>query len=61
MGESDGWNYSTEGDLDPDLAEEADYSSWHSPPRRLWPLAYRVLLAAGLAVLVVPLVLTALR
>jgi len=31
----DGWAYSTEGDLDPDLTEEAGYSAWE-PPRRAW-------------------------
>ncbi len=61
VGESDGWDYSTEGDLDPDLAEEEAYSSWDPRPRRIWRLAYQVLLAAGLVVLLVPLVLTALR
>lgn len=60
MGEG-GWGYSTEGDLDPDLSEETDYSAWDPEPRRLWPLAYRVLLAAGLLVLLVPLVLVFIR
>ena len=28
-----GWTESTEGDLDPDLAEEAPYSAWDTPSR----------------------------
>ena len=31
----DGWRYSTEGDLDPDLTEEAAYADW-DPPARAW-------------------------
>ena len=27
------WTESTEGDLDPDLAEKAPYSAWDAPPR----------------------------
>lgn len=61
MHESGGWEHSTEGDLDPELSEETAYSSWDPAPRRIWTLAYRVLLAAGLVVLLVPLVLAALR
>lgn len=56
-----GWGYSTEGDLDPDLSEETGYSAWDPGPRRLWLLAYRVLLAAGLLALLVPLVLVLVR
>ena len=49
----DGWRTSTEGDLDPDLTEEAGYAYW-DPPERAWltPLlraAMAVLLAAFLA------------
>ncbi len=61
MGEGGGWGYSTEGDLDPDLSEETGYSAWDPEPHRLWTLAYRVLLAAGLLVLLVPLVLIFVR
>ena len=35
MSGDDGWEYSTEGDRDADLTEEAGYSGW-KPPRRLW-------------------------
>ena len=31
----DDWEHSTEGDLDPDLTEEAGYAFWE-PPRRAW-------------------------
>lgn len=34
MGKDD-WTESSEGDLDPDLAEEAPYSAW-DPPSRGW-------------------------
>jgi len=39
----DGWLESSEGDLDPDLTEEAGYGEW-DPPRRGWMLpVWRVL------------------
>ena len=37
------WQESTEGDLDPDLTEEAGYSNWDPPRRSWWPLAFQVL------------------
>lgn len=37
------WQESTEGDLDPDLTEEAGYSGWDPPRRSWWPLALQVL------------------
>jgi hypothetical protein len=43
---------STEGDLDPDLTEEAGYSGWDPPQRRTWALAQRLLLLAVLLSLV---------
>lgn len=54
-----GWDWSTEGDLDPDLTEEAGYA-WWDPPRRRWlPTALRVLaflmLLALLAAVLLPL------
>ena len=45
----DGWRHSTEGDLDPDLTEEAGYADWE-PPARAW---LRPLLRAVMAVLLV--------
>ncbi|HWO93509.1 MAG TPA: hypothetical protein VNL92_01970 [Dehalococcoidia bacterium] len=53
MGDPDGeWHYSTEGELDPDLTEEAGYADWDPPQRRwlavvLWVTA--LLLAAAVA------------
>lgn len=32
--DDDGWLESTEGDLDPDLTEEAGYLAWNPPERR---------------------------
>lgn len=46
----DGWCTSTEGDLDPDLTEEAGYGGWDAP-RRPWfgPLFMRIFGAVALA------------
>jgi len=50
---NDDWIESTEGDLDPDLTEEAGYAYW-DPPRRRWaPLVMRGALVLMLLVLVV--------
>jgi len=48
----DEWVTSTEGDLDPDLTEEAGYSGWDPPDRRTWALTQRLLLLAVLLSLV---------
>ncbi len=57
-GSSDGWEYSTEGDLDPDLTEEAGYA-WEPPGRRWGGLALKailvVVLIAMLAGMLLPL------
>ena len=48
----DGWVESTEGDLDPDLTEEAGYLAWDPPERRnnwlpfLWKVAALLLVFA---------------
>lgn len=47
-----GWQRSTEGDLDPDLTEEAGYGGWEPPRRRAWRWAYRLLLVTALLALV---------
>ncbi len=57
----DGWDHSSEGDLDPDLAEEAGYADWDPPRRGGWPLLYRATMAALLAALLFPIVLLLLR
>ena len=49
---ADDWRESTEGDLDPDLTEEAGYAGWDRPRRRGWVLIYRLGLVLTLAVMV---------
>ncbi|MXW34280.1 MAG: hypothetical protein F4X26_09490 [Chloroflexi bacterium] len=56
----DGWEYSTEGDLDPDLTEEAGYAYWDPPTRRFWtPTVLRIVAAVVIALLVGGVVLAA--
>ena len=57
-GSDDGWEYSTEGDLDPDLTEEAGYAYWDPPRRPWWPTLMRVGLAVTLALFVAGILLT---
>ena len=48
----DDWVYSSEGDLDPDLTEEAGYAYWEPPRRRAWmPTLLRLGMAIVLALL----------
>lgn len=49
---NDDWQRSTEGDLDPDLAEEGEYSDWDPPARGRWRWAYRLLLLTVLVTIV---------
>ena len=49
MTDGDEWEYSTEGDLDPDLTEEAGYAAWDPPERRWAALAVRALGALVIA------------
>jgi hypothetical protein len=44
----DEWRVSTEGDLDPDLTEEAGYSNWEPRRRTPWSLLYRLGLLVAL-------------
>ncbi|MDA0352196.1 MAG: hypothetical protein O3A10_08300 [Chloroflexi bacterium] len=37
------WFESTEGDLDPDLTDEAGYGPWEPSKRSWWPVALQVL------------------
>lgn len=53
----DGWQYSTEGDLDPDLVEEAGYSSWSPPDRRWQSILLRISIALVLVCFLVALLL----
>ena len=46
----DDWAYSSEGDLDPDLTEEAGYAYWEPPRLRAW---MPMLLRLGMAVVLV--------
>ncbi len=60
MGDDDHWGLPREGDLDPDLTEEAGYSDWEPPRRRVWPIVLRIVGALLIVALVVPVVLRAL-
>lgn len=46
------WTESSEGDLDPDLTEEAGYAGWDPPDRSGLSLVYRIVLG-GLLLLFV--------
>jgi hypothetical protein len=48
----DRWEVSTEGDLDPDLTEEAGYGEGEPTGRSAWWLVYRIGLALGLAAMI---------
>ncbi|HRC63396.1 MAG: hypothetical protein K1X87_12305 [Dehalococcoidia bacterium] len=48
----DDWVTSTEGDLDPDLTEEAGYSGWDPPDRSGWALVQRLVMALVLVSIV---------
>ena len=55
---NDDWKYSTEGDLDPDLTEEAGYAYWDPPTRRFWtPTVLRIGAALVIVLLVGGLIL----
>ena len=57
---SDGWVESTEGDLDPELTEEAGYLAWDPPEHRsnwlpfLWKAAALLLVIALVGTVVLP-------
>jgi hypothetical protein len=57
----DGWLESTEGDLDPDLTEEAGYSGWEPPERSWWPAVLRLGTALVIAAMVAGLLLFTIR
>ncbi|RLT36146.1 MAG: hypothetical protein DWI59_00960 [Chloroflexi bacterium] len=48
----DGWRESSEGDLDPDLTEEAGYMGWEPPQRGGWRIVQRVVVVLVLVVLI---------
>ena len=59
---NDEWEYSTEGDLDPDLTEEAGYAHWEPTRRRLWtPTVLRIGTAVVLALLLGGVLLAVVR
>lgn len=59
---NDDWLESTEGDLDPDLTEEAGYAYWDPPRHRAWmPTLLRLGLAVVLVLLVGSVVFAAVR
>ena len=61
MTRDDDWEYSTEGDLDPDLTEEAGYAGWEPPERRWAPFVARLLAGAVIAAFVFGAVAVVLR
>ena len=53
---------SSEGDLDPDLTEEAGYACWDPPAHRAWGVVLlRILMAIVLVALLGSVVLAAVR
>jgi hypothetical protein len=55
------WEESTEGDLDPDLTEEAGYGQW-DPPSRAWlPLFLRLFGMLALLAMLGTVVITVIR
>lgn len=58
----DEWEYSSEGDLDPDLTEEAGYAHWEPARPRLWtPAVLRIGTALVLALFLGGVLLAVLR
>lgn len=61
MSEND-WIESSEGDIDPDLTEEAGYTYWEPPRHRAWgPVLLRIGIVFVLVLLVSSFVLAAVR
>jgi hypothetical protein len=59
---NDEWEYSTEGDLDPELTEEAGYAYWDPPRHRVWtPTVLRIGTAVVLALFVGGLLFAVIR
>ena len=58
----DEWIESSEGDLDPDLTEEAGYAYWDPPRHRAWGgVVLRIVMAIVLVALLGSVVLAAVR
>ena len=61
-GPDEQWVESTEGDLDPDLAEEYPYSDWEPVSQAWWwPTVMRLVLLALIVALVVPAIVLTTR
>jgi hypothetical protein len=61
-GPDEHWIESTEGDLDPDLAEEYPLSDWEPMPNAWWwPSVMRVVLLLLIVALVVPAIVLTTR
>ena len=57
----DGWVESTEGDLDPDLTDEAGYGDWEPRQRGIPRLVWQIVAGLLLLALVSPVFLQAVR
>jgi hypothetical protein len=55
------WHESTEGDLDPDLTEEAGYAGWDPPGRNRWPPAFRILAVLAIVAMLGTVILALIR
>ncbi len=55
------WHESTEGDLDPDLTEEAGYGAWEPPNRAWWQVVGQVLAILAIVSILGTVVLVAIR
>lgn len=55
------WFESTEGDLDPDLTEEAGYGQWEPSRHTWWPVASQLLSILALISIIGTIVIVAIR
>ncbi|MBT5774880.1 MAG: hypothetical protein HOH95_10955 [Dehalococcoidia bacterium] len=55
------WQESTEGDLDPDLTEEAGYGEWDPPSRGWLPVALQLFGLLALLAMLGTVVITVIR
>jgi len=58
---TEGWLESTEGDLDPDLTEEAGYADWQPRERVIPRLVWQIVAAVLVVALIAPVILQAVR
>ncbi len=57
----DDWEFSSEGDLDPELTEEAGDADWEPSQGRVWTIVLRVGGALLIAALIVPAIILVLE